>query len=68
MIIDEIQLDFGWTGKLFIFEDYQLVPDILMMGKGIGGCISIGVFIVSQALMQCLTHNPVLCGYITRDL
>ncbi|XOD67253.1 MAG: aspartate aminotransferase family protein [Flavobacteriales bacterium Tduv] len=64
MILDEIQPGFGRTGKLFAFEHYQVVPDILVMGKGMGGGMPIGAFMASQTLMKCLTHDPML-GHIT---
>lgn len=63
LIIDEIQTGFGRTGTLFAFEHYQIVPDILLVAKGMGGGLPIGAFIASQQLMSCLTNNPVL-GHI----
>jgi len=64
LILDEIQPGFGRTGKLFGFEHYQVVPDILVMGKGMGGGMPIGAFTASYEHMQLLSDNPKL-GHIT---
>jgi acetylornithine/succinyldiaminopimelate/putrescine aminotransferase len=64
LILDEIQSGFGRTGKLFAFEHFGIVPDILLMAKGMGGGIPIGAFVSSNALMSKLSHDPVL-GHIT---
>lgn len=63
LILDEIQTGFGRTGTLFAFEQYNIVPDILLIAKGMGGGLPIGAFIANLKLMQCLTNNPVL-GHI----
>lgn len=63
LIFDEIQIGFGRVGTLFAFEQYQIVPDILTVAKGMGGGLPIGAFIASQELMSNLTNNPVL-GHI----
>jgi acetylornithine/N-succinyldiaminopimelate aminotransferase len=63
LIADEIQTGFGRTGSLFAFEETGVVPDILLLGKALGGGMPLGAFISSHALMQSLTHNPVL-GHI----
>jgi acetylornithine/N-succinyldiaminopimelate aminotransferase len=63
LIFDEIQSGFGRTGSLFAFEQYNLVPDILLVAKGMGGGLPIGAFIASQQLMRELTSDPVL-GHI----
>ena len=63
LIFDEIQTGFGRTGSLFAFEYYDVVPDILLMAKGMGGGLPIGAFVSSQEIMSNLTHNPVL-GHI----
>lgn len=63
LIIDEIQTGFGRTGSLFAFEQYGIVPDILLIAKGMGGGLPIGAFIADQNLMESLTNNPVL-GHI----
>ena len=54
----------GRTGKFFAFEHYNVIPDILTLGKALGGGMSIGAFISSYEIMNSLTHNPVL-GHIT---
>jgi len=64
LIIDEIQTGFGRTGKLFGFENYNCTPDILVMGKGMGGGMPIGAFSASTELMTLLQDNPKL-GHIT---
>jgi acetylornithine aminotransferase len=64
LILDEIQPGFGRTGKLFGFEHFEVIPDILVMGKGMGGGLPIGAFTASQELMLLLSDNPKL-GHIT---
>ncbi|WOC52980.1 aspartate aminotransferase family protein [Bergeyella porcorum] len=64
LILDEIQPGFGRTGKLFAFEHYGIVPDILVMGKGMGGGVPVGAFMSSREIMQSLSHSPKL-GHIT---
>jgi len=64
LILDEIQPGFGRTGKLFGFEYYDMVPDILVMGKGMGGGLPIGAFTASEKVMDTLMDNPKL-GHIT---
>ena len=64
MILDEIQPGFGRTGKLFGFQNYDVVPDILVMGKGMGGGMPVGAFTASSAMMDLLSDNPKL-GHIT---
>jgi len=64
LILDEIQPGFGRTGKLFAFEHYNVVPDILVMGKAMGGGLPIGAFTASRELMTLLSDNPKL-GHIT---
>lgn len=60
LIFDEIQSGFARTGKLFAFEHYNIVPDMLLIAKGMGGGLPIGAFVASQELMNNLTNNPVL--------
>lgn len=64
LILDEIQPGFGRTGKLFSFEHFDMVPDILVMGKGMGGGVPVGAFMSSKKIMQSLSHSPKL-GHIT---
>jgi len=64
LVLDEIQCGFGRTGKLWGFEHYGVVPDIVLLGKALGGGMPMGAFVASYQLMQQLTHNPVL-GHIT---
>lgn len=64
LVADEIQCGFGRTGKLFAFEHYNFVPDILCLAKGMGGGMPIGAFISSKEIMHSLTNNPIL-GHIT---
>jgi acetylornithine/succinyldiaminopimelate/putrescine aminotransferase len=64
MILDEIQPGFGRTGTLFGFQNYDVVPDIVAMGKGMGGGMPVGAFTASSAMMDLLTENPKL-GHIT---
>lgn len=64
LILDEIQPGIGRTGKLFGFEHYDCVPDILVTGKGLGGGLPIGAFTASRELMSSLSVNPKL-GHIT---
>jgi len=64
LILDEIQAGFGRTGKLWGFENFDIVPDILLLGKALGGGMPLGAFITDRKLMSQLTENPVL-GHIT---
>lgn len=64
LILDEIQPGFGRTGKLFAFEHYDCIPDILVTGKGLGGGMPIGAFTASKVMMDTLKENPKL-GHIT---
>ena len=64
LILDEIQTGVGRTGKFWGFENYNIVPDIIITGKGLGGGMPIGAFIASFEVMNCLKENPKL-GHIT---
>ena len=64
MILDEIQPGFGRTGKLFGFQNYDVVPDIVIMGKGMGSGMPVGGFTASEEHMDLLNNNPKL-GHIT---
>ena len=63
-ILDEIQAGFGRTGKLWGFENFDVVPDVVLLGKALGGGLPLGAFIADKKVMDCLTDNPVL-GHIT---
>lgn len=64
LVLDEIQCGFGRTGKMFAFEHFDIVPDILVLAKGMGGGMPIGAFIASNELMSTLSRDPIL-GHIT---
>lgn len=64
LVLDEIQPGFGRTGKWFAFEHFGIVPDILVMGKGMGGGMPVGAFTASSTLMDQLSNHPKL-GHIT---
>jgi acetylornithine/N-succinyldiaminopimelate aminotransferase len=64
LVLDEIQTGFGRTGTLWAFEQFGILPDILLLGKALGGGLPLGAFISSRNLMQTLTHDPVL-GHIS---
>lgn len=64
LILDEIQTGCGRTGSLWAHTTYGIVPDILVLAKGLGGGMPIGAFIAQRKIMQTLTHDPVL-GHIT---
>jgi acetylornithine/N-succinyldiaminopimelate aminotransferase len=64
LVIDEIQAGFGRCGTLWAFEQYHVVPDILLLGKALGGGMPLGAFIADKQLMRCLSADPVL-GHIT---
>ncbi len=63
LVLDEIQCGFGRHGTLWAFEQFDVVPDILLLGKALGGGMPMGAFIADKKLMDCLTNNPVL-GHI----
>ncbi|MBP6185421.1 MAG: aspartate aminotransferase family protein [Saprospiraceae bacterium] len=64
LMLDEIQCGYGRTGHLWAFEAFGIVPDVLMLGKGMGGGMPIAAFVAPQHMMQVLSHDPVL-GHIT---
>ncbi len=64
LMLDEIQTGFGRTGKLWGFEHFDISPDILLLGKALGGGMPLGAFIADKAMMDSFTKNPVL-GHIT---
>ena len=63
LVLDEIQCAFGRNGTLFSFEQFNVVPDILLLGKALGGGMPLGAFVADKTVMDSLTHNPVL-GHI----
>lgn len=65
LIMDEIQTGFGRTGKLFAFENYGFVPDILCIAKGMGGGMPIGAFVGSKEIMDKLNNHHPLIGHAT---
>lgn len=64
MIVDEIQTGMGRTGSMFAFEQYGIIPDVLVLGKALGGGMPMGAFIAGREVMHSLSENPVL-GHIT---
>ncbi|OFY09089.1 MAG: aminotransferase class III [Bacteroidetes bacterium GWE2_42_24] len=64
LVFDEIQMGFGRTGKMFAFEKYGIIPDILCLAKAMGGGMPIGAFVASRERMLSFTFEPVL-GHIT---
>jgi acetylornithine/succinyldiaminopimelate/putrescine aminotransferase len=64
MLLDEIQPGFGRTGKLFGFQNYDVIPDVVVMGKGMGGGMPVGAFTAAESMMDLLSHDPKL-GHIT---
>jgi acetylornithine/N-succinyldiaminopimelate aminotransferase len=64
LILDEIQVGFGRTGTLWGFEQYGIIPDIVLLGKALGGGLPLGAFIASKTKMDSFTFNPVL-GHIS---
>ena len=63
LVLDEIQCAFGRNGTLFAFEQFDVVPDILLLGKALGGGMPLGAFVADKKIMDSLTHDPVL-GHI----
>ncbi len=64
LILDEIQAGFGRTGQLWGFENFDIVPDVLLLGKALGAGMPLGAFVADKKLMDAFTDNPVL-GHIT---
>jgi acetylornithine/succinyldiaminopimelate/putrescine aminotransferase len=64
LIFDEIQCGMGRTGRLFAFEHFKIIPDILTLGKALGGGMPVGALISSKEIMRVFTNNPML-GHIT---
>lgn len=63
LVLDEIQCGFGRNGTLWAFEQFGIVPDILLLGKALGGGMPLGAFVADRKIMNSLTHDPVL-GHI----
>jgi acetylornithine/N-succinyldiaminopimelate aminotransferase len=63
LVLDEIQCAFGRNGTLFAFEQFNIIPDILLLGKALGGGMPLGAFVSDKKIMDTLTHDPVL-GHI----
>lgn len=64
LVLDEIQAGFGRTGRLWGFEHFGITPDVLLLGKALGGGMPLGAFVAGKPLMDAFTSNPVL-GHIT---
>jgi len=64
LVLDEIQVGFGRTGSLWCFEQFDVLPDILLLGKALGGGLPLGAFIAPKQMMDSFTHQPVL-GHIS---
>jgi len=63
LVLDEIQCGFGRNGTLWAFEQFEIVPDVLLLGKALGGGMPLGAFVADKKTMDSLTNNPVL-GHI----
>ena len=63
LILDEIQCGFGRNGSLWAFQQFEIGPDVLLLGKALGGGMPLGAFVADKKIMDCLTNNPVL-GHI----
>jgi len=64
LVLDEIQTGFGRTGKLWGFENFDITPDIILLGKALGGGMPLGAFLANRQIMSALSTDPVL-GHIT---
>lgn len=64
LILDEIQTGFGRTGTLWAFEQFKIVPDVVLLGKALGGGMPLGAFVANRKIMRRLAADPVL-GHIT---
>ena len=64
LVLDEIQTGFGRTGKLWGFENFDITPDVVLLGKALGGGMPLGAFLANRQIMSALSTDPVL-GHIT---
>lgn len=64
LVLDEIQAGMGRTGKLWAFEHYDIIPDVLLLSKAFGGGMPLGAIVTSKTIMQVISDNPIL-GHIT---
>ena len=64
LVLDEVQAGFGRTGKLWGFAHFDIIPDILLLGKALGGGMPLGAFVAPKKIMDAFTADPVL-GHIT---
>ena len=64
LVLDEIQCGFGRTGSLWGFDHYGILPDIVLLGKALGGGMPMGAFVASAEMMNSFTESPVL-GHIS---
>ncbi len=64
LVFDEVQTGFGRTGSLFSLYRYNVIPDILVLAKALGGGLPLGAFVASTGIMSALSHDPSL-GHIT---
>jgi acetylornithine/succinyldiaminopimelate/putrescine aminotransferase len=60
LVLDEIQCGFGRNGTLWAFEQFDIIPDILLLGKALGGGMPLGAFVSDKKIMDSFTNNPVL--------
>lgn len=63
LVLDEIQCGFGRNGSLWAFKQFDIIPDVLLLGKALGGGMPLGAFIADKKIMDSLTNNPIL-GHI----
>jgi len=63
LVLDEIQCGFGRNGTLWAFQQFEIIPDVLLLGKALGGGMPLGAFIANKNIMDSFTNNPVL-GHI----
>lgn len=64
LVFDEIQSGLGRTGKMFAYEHFEIMPDILLLAKALGGGLPLGAFLATKDVMSVFTHNPIL-GHMT---